>query len=73
MVTRGRQKYEIFHRFASVRRKTNRIESIKDANGIWQEKSEAVQNVIEGYFIDLFAASNVDGQLSEREKVKQVP
>ncbi|XP_074323748.1 uncharacterized protein LOC141660660 [Apium graveolens] len=68
----GDKNTRIFHRFASVRRKNNRIERIKDADGNWQETSEAIQRVIEGYFMDLFASSNADGRLSEREIVKQL-
>lgn len=68
----GDRNTHFFHRFASTRKRNNRLERIKDTNGIWQETPEEVQQVIEKYFEDLFTASKFDGQLSEREKVKQV-
>lgn len=61
-----------FHRFASQRRKINRVERIKDKTGQWCETTAEVQREIEGYFLELFTATTRNGQLSNREVVNQV-
>ncbi|XP_074369678.1 uncharacterized protein LOC141711143 [Apium graveolens] len=58
--------------YNATRRKNNKVDKIKDANGVWQEEKEDIQRVIEDYFSELFTASNLQGSLSDREVVKQV-
>ncbi|XP_074374021.1 uncharacterized protein LOC141714399 [Apium graveolens] len=65
----GDKNTRFFHRFASTRRKNNKLERIKNAEGEWQETKEGVHGVITEYFTDLFQARNVDGCLSEYEQV----
>ncbi|XP_017251667.1 uncharacterized protein LOC108222250 [Daucus carota subsp. sativus] len=68
----GDKNTRFFHRYASNRRKNNRVDRIKDANGVWQETKGEIQGVVEDYFSRLFTSSNLQGKLSNREVVKQV-
>ncbi|XP_074336019.1 uncharacterized protein LOC141673184 [Apium graveolens] len=64
----GDKNTRFIHKFASTRRRNNKIDRIKNIEGNWQESVEGVQSVIEGYFTELFKSSNTDGQLSIERK-----
>lgn len=68
----GDKNTRFFHKYASTRRKNNRIEKIMDNEGTWRESDVEIRNVIEDYFSQLFTASTLDGKLSEREIVKRI-
>lgn len=61
-----------YHRYASVRKKNNCIQRLKDEQGEWRESQEEIQDVVTSYFAKLFKSTELDGKLSEREKVNQV-
>lgn len=60
-----------FHKYASSRKKNNKVDRIKDSEGNWKETPDEIKAAIEGYFSQLFTASNLEGKLSDREVVKQ--
>lgn len=68
----GDQNTRFFHRYASMRKKKNGLQRLKDENGEWKEESEDIQGVITRYFAQLFQSVVPDGKLSSREIVNQV-
>lgn len=66
----GDRNTRFFHRYASTRKKNNKVEKIKNAEGEWQVTTEGVRKVIEEYFGELFKAVNGDGKLSDQEIVQ---
>ncbi|KAL8156414.1 hypothetical protein AgCh_001488 [Apium graveolens] len=68
----GDNNTRFFHKYASGRRKSNRMKRIKDVNGVWRETKQEIQEVVEGYFSQLFTASGEDGNIADGEAVKRV-
>lgn len=68
----GDQNTRFFHRYATARKKSNSIQRIKNEDGIWKETAEEIQEVVNGYFTQLFKSTGGDGKLSERERVNRV-
>ncbi|CAL8990846.1 unnamed protein product, partial [Prunus brigantina] len=61
----GDRNTKFFHLTTIIRRRRNKIERLKDENGVWVEESEAIKSVAVKYFSDLFNSkqclqSNVD-------------
>ncbi|XP_074323202.1 uncharacterized protein LOC141660140 [Apium graveolens] len=61
-----------FHKHASMRKRMNEIQCIKDHNGEWKDTDKEIQVVLEKYFGELFETSSLDGKLTDREWVNQV-
>ena len=53
----GDRNTSFFHAKASARQKKNFIEGILDANEVWQEDDQKVEEVVVGYYKDLFTTS----------------
>lgn len=68
----GDQNTRFFHNFASGRKKNNQLVRLKDKRGDWKEDREEIQHIVTEYFEDLFQASEMAGELTDREKVNQV-
>ncbi|XP_060969794.1 uncharacterized protein LOC115713245 [Cannabis sativa] len=56
----GDRNTKFFHAKASARNSTNKIKSLKDANGNLVTNCEGITNIISHYFQDLFTASEED-------------
>ncbi|CAL2260060.1 unnamed protein product [Prunus armeniaca] len=61
----GDRNTKFFHLTTIIRRRRNKIERLKDENGVWVEESQAIKSVAMKYFSDLFNSrqclqSNVD-------------
>ncbi|KAK9940827.1 hypothetical protein M0R45_017468 [Rubus argutus] len=54
----GNTKY--FHRRASNRRRTNKVEGLFDENGVWREDDLGMEEVVTTYFQKMFSAGSVD-------------
>lgn len=67
----GDKNTHFFHKYVSSRKKNNKVDRIKDSEGNWKETPDEIKAAIEGYFSQLFTASNLEGKLSDREVVKQ--
>ena len=68
----GDQNTRFFQRHASVRKKKNCLQRIKDDSGEWRETPEEIQGIITEYFTQLFKSSGIDERLSTRESVSQI-
>ena len=53
----GDRNTSFFHAKAFARQKKNFIEGILDANEVWQEDDQKVEEVVVGYYKDLFTTS----------------
>jgi arsenate reductase-like glutaredoxin family protein len=54
----GDRNTKYFHCQATNRRRRNHIYGIRDQAGVWQSQDEAVENIIVGYYRDLFTTSH---------------
>ncbi|XP_075507434.1 uncharacterized protein LOC142544260 [Primulina tabacum] len=52
----GDKNTRFFHTSASARKKTNKLNRLKDANGHWQEEQSKICEVAHDYFQNLFSA-----------------
>jgi hypothetical protein len=55
----GDHNTKYFHCQATNRRRRNHIYGIRDQAGVWQSQDEAVENIIVGYYRDLFTTSHL--------------
>ncbi|GAA0141174.1 hypothetical protein LIER_02378 [Lithospermum erythrorhizon] len=53
------QNTKFFHAAALIRRRRNRIVGIEDAEGVWQEGFERVEEEVLRYFVDIFRENDV--------------
>ena len=65
----GDKNTSYFHNFANARRKRNRIEKLKDANGSWLEGDAVLNPMISDYFAGLFATEVEEPDPEILEKV----
>ncbi|KAL8093146.1 hypothetical protein AgCh_035147 [Apium graveolens] len=65
----GDQKSKYFHSFASNQRRNNQINKLKNEDGQWLEWENGLAEMMSGYFMSLFTATQVDWQ----EVVSYVP
>ncbi|KAK6140357.1 hypothetical protein DH2020_025901 [Rehmannia glutinosa] len=71
----GDRNSNFFHAFATARRETNTISSLKDANGVLQTDKDRIESIIGSHYADIFSSSmpsqdNIDKVLSRvRTKV----
>uniref|UniRef100_A0A803QP51 Reverse transcriptase domain-containing protein n=1 Tax=Cannabis sativa TaxID=3483 RepID=A0A803QP51_CANSA len=56
----GRPQHQIFHTKASARNSTNKIKSLKDADGNTVTDRDGISNIISHYFQELFTAKEED-------------
>lgn len=68
----GDNNTRFFHKFASTRRTHNKVRRLKDANGVWCESEEDIQNAIIQYFDDIFLTSNTREHFSDRVQFKKI-
>lgn len=68
----GDQNTRFFNNFASGRRRNNQVVRLKNSDGEWVDSMQGIQEIITGYFCDLFKSSEVAGFLSENERVNRV-
>lgn len=61
-----------FHKFASVRKEHNSIKKLNDANGVWKESDEEIQEIITDYFEQTFQTGGVDEGLLDGERVRTI-
>lgn len=61
-----------FHKYASCRKEHDKIRRLKDENGVWYDTDEGIQNLITGYFANIFTAKPTGEILSERITFTQV-
>lgn len=54
----GDRNARFFHSSASVRKKTNKINLLKDANGNWQEEQNNICAVVQDYFQNLISVND---------------
>lgn len=65
----GDKNSQFFHKFAYTRKEHNSIKKIKDANGVWRESEDEIQDVVIDYFSQLFQSGGEGAWLLERERV----
>lgn len=58
----GDQNGKFFHSYDSNRRRNNRINKLKNVEGQWMEWENGLNNLMSGYFSELFTAKEVDWQ-----------
>ncbi|XP_074346543.1 uncharacterized protein LOC141685333 [Apium graveolens] len=63
---------KVYKKICFTEEKMNSVKKIQNSDGVWCEKNEEIQNVIESYFSNLFTAATLDGRLSEHEEVKKL-
>lgn len=54
----GDRNTRFFHTKASARYKKNLIEGLMDANGVWQEEEQIIEEIVVDYYKNLFTTSN---------------
>ncbi|XP_012851547.1 PREDICTED: uncharacterized protein LOC105971242 [Erythranthe guttata] len=57
-IQEGDRNTRFFHSKATIRRRTNRVDRLKDTEGIWKEKDEDTENIISNYFEHIFKSTN---------------
>jgi hypothetical protein len=55
----GDMNNKFFHRKANWRRSKNRIERLKDSNGIWMDDPEDIKNLAQDFFTNLYGRDHM--------------
>ena len=53
-IKHGDKNTMFFHAVASQWQRNNKINGLEDANGVWQESDEAIQDIISNYFFSIY-------------------
>lgn len=63
----GEKNTRFFHKFASTKKEHNKLTKLKNANGVWKETDDEIQEIIIDYFNNMFcstgAATNLPAQI----------
>lgn len=55
----GDQNTRFFHALTTQRQRKNRIEGLRDPNGVWREDQEGIEQVILDYFLEIFSTEQL--------------
>ena len=56
-IKHGDRNTKFFHDMASQRQRINKINGLEDANGVWQDSDEAIQDIISNYFSSIYRSN----------------
>lgn len=62
----GDKNSRFFHKFASARKEHNKIQRLRDEQGVWRDKDEEIEQIITGYFENIFSTTATTEQMSDR-------